>query len=78
MRHNASTSILLQYIAGFGRGATSQPFWENVYGFNMSCIGKEVAEDAAKTAIVDIVDSRDIVTESAALKVSYCFACLTL
>lgn len=56
------------YIAGFGRGGTSLPFWENVYGFSMSCIGKEVVEDAAKTAIVDVVDSKDIVTESAALK----------
>jgi len=41
-----------------------------VYGFDMSCIGKEVVEDAAKTSIVDVVDSKDIVTESASLKVS--------
>jgi len=36
----------------------------------MSCIGKEVVDDAAKTSIVDIVESKDIVTESASLKVS--------
>ncbi|ONK63649.1 uncharacterized protein A4U43_C07F17450 [Asparagus officinalis] len=56
------------FIAGFGKGGTSLPFWENVYGFNMSCIGKEVVEDAAKAPIVDVVDSKDIVTKSAALK----------
>ncbi|KAE8713842.1 putative protein arginine N-methyltransferase 3 [Hibiscus syriacus] len=31
------------FVAGFGKGSTSLP-WENVYGFNMSCIGKEVVE----------------------------------
>lgn len=56
------------FIAGFGKGGTSLPFWENVYGFNMHCIGEEVVEDAAKNPIVDVVDSKDIVTESAALK----------
>ncbi|KAK8942968.1 putative protein arginine N-methyltransferase 3 [Platanthera zijinensis] len=56
------------FVAGFGRGGTSLPFWENVYGFNMSCIGKEVLEDAACSPIVDVVDSKDIVTESAVLQ----------
>jgi protein arginine N-methyltransferase 3 len=37
------------YVAGFGKGGTSLSFWENVYGFNMSCIGKEVVEDACST-----------------------------
>lgn len=59
-----------QFVAGFGRGGTSLPFWENVYGFDMSCIGKEVVEDAARAPIVNVVDSRDIVTESVALKVT--------
>lgn len=56
-------------MAGFGRGGTSIPFWENVYGFDMSCIGKEVTEDAAQLPIVDVVDSRDIVTKSVVLQV---------
>lgn len=59
-----------QFVAGFGRGGTSIPFWENVYGFNMSCIGKELVDDAAQTPIVDIVDSHDIVTDAAVLQVS--------
>eukprot|EP01018_Ginkgo_biloba_P037813 Gb_34867 [translate_table: standard] len=52
------------YVAGVGKGGTSLSFWENVYGFNMSCIGKEVAEDAAQLPIVDIVESKEIVTET--------------
>lgn len=56
------------FVAGFGRGGTSIPFWENVYGFNMSCVGKELVEDAAQTPIVDIVDSHDIVTDAAVLQ----------
>ncbi|XP_077244620.1 protein arginine methyltransferase 3 [Tasmannia lanceolata] len=56
------------FVAGFGRGATSIPFWENVYGFDMSCIGKEVVEDAAQLPIVDVVDSRDIVTDTVVLQ----------
>ncbi|KAJ6807831.1 putative protein arginine N-methyltransferase 3 [Iris pallida] len=55
------------FIAGFGRGGTSLPYWENVYGFDMSVIGKEVVKDAAHMPIVDILDSRDIVTDTAAL-----------
>ena len=30
----------------------------------MSCIGKEVVEDAAQQSIVDVVDSKDIVMET--------------
>lgn len=56
--------IAKMYVAGVGKGGTSLSFWENVYGFNMSCIGKEVVEDAAQQPIVDVVDSRDIVTET--------------
>ncbi|KAL7234685.1 hypothetical protein ACSBR1_018184 [Camellia fascicularis] len=52
------------FVAGFGRGGTSIPFWENVYGFNMSCIGKELVEDAARVPIVDVVDFCDIVTNT--------------
>ncbi|RVW93023.1 putative protein arginine N-methyltransferase 3 [Vitis vinifera] len=60
------------FVAGFGRGGTSIPFWENVYGFNMSCVGKELVEDAAQTPIVDIVDSHDIVTDAAVLQGKAC------
>ncbi|XP_010271760.1 PREDICTED: probable protein arginine N-methyltransferase 3 [Nelumbo nucifera] len=56
------------FVAGFGRGGTSIPFWENVYGFNMSCIGKEVAQDAAQLPVVDVVDSHDIVTNAVVLQ----------
>ncbi|KAG8079571.1 hypothetical protein GUJ93_ZPchr0007g4648 [Zizania palustris] len=53
--------------AGFGRGGTSLPFWKNVYGFDMSCIGKEVTGNSARFPVVDIVESQDIVTETAVL-----------
>ncbi|KAI3990041.1 hypothetical protein MKX01_013527 [Papaver californicum] len=56
------------FVAGFGKSGTSIPFWENVYGFNMSCISKEVVEDASENPIVDVLDSRDIVTQSAVLQ----------
>lgn len=60
----------IQYVAGFGRGATSIPFWEDVYGFNMSCVGKELVQDAAKFPIVDVVNESDLVTEAVVLHVS--------
>uniref|UniRef100_A0ACD5WQ39 Uncharacterized protein n=1 Tax=Avena sativa TaxID=4498 RepID=A0ACD5WQ39_AVESA len=53
--------------AGFGRGGTSLPFWENVYGFDMSCIGKEVTGSSARFPLVDILPSQDIVTDTAVL-----------
>ncbi|XP_062199744.1 probable protein arginine N-methyltransferase 3 [Phragmites australis] len=53
--------------AGFGKGGTSLPFWENVYGFDMSCIGKEVTSNSVRFPVVDVVDSQDIVTETAVL-----------
>ncbi|KAF9597858.1 hypothetical protein IFM89_021943 [Coptis chinensis] len=56
------------FVAGFGKGGTSIPFWENVYGFNMSRIGKEVFEDSAKFPIVDIVDSCDIMTNAVVIQ----------
>ncbi|VFQ61383.1 unnamed protein product [Cuscuta campestris] len=56
------------FVAGFGRGATSIPFWENVYGFNMSCIGKELTADASHFPIVDVVDDSDVVTSTAVLQ----------
>ncbi|TKW32110.1 hypothetical protein SEVIR_2G148300v4 [Setaria viridis] len=53
--------------AGFGKGGTSLPFWENVYGFDMSCIGKEVTSTSARFPVVDVIASQDIVTETAVL-----------
>lgn len=58
-----------QFAAGFGKDGTSVPFWENVYGFDMSCIGREVSEDAARNPIVDIIDSNDILTDTAVVQV---------
>ncbi|KAK8691783.1 hypothetical protein V6N13_075281 [Hibiscus sabdariffa] len=56
------------FVAGFGKGGTSLPFWENVYGFNMSSIGKEVVEDAAKFPLVEIINHHDLVTNAAVLQ----------
>ncbi|KAL3349299.1 hypothetical protein AABB24_022436 [Solanum stoloniferum] len=56
------------FAAGFGRGGTSIPFWENVYGFNMSCIGEEIVKDASRIPIVDVIDSCDIITNSKILQ----------
>ncbi|KAF4388974.1 hypothetical protein F8388_026703 [Cannabis sativa] len=55
-------------VAGFGKGGTSIPFWENVYGFNMSCVGKELVEGAAQMPIVDVIEGDDLVTNAAVLK----------
>uniref|UniRef100_A0A5B7BJ35 Methyltransferase domain-containing protein n=1 Tax=Davidia involucrata TaxID=16924 RepID=A0A5B7BJ35_DAVIN len=56
------------FVAGFGRGGTSIPFWENVYGFNMSCVGRELVEEASRGPIVDVIDSCDIVTNDVVLQ----------
>ncbi|KAI3803224.1 hypothetical protein L1987_31373 [Smallanthus sonchifolius] len=56
------------FVAGFGKGATSIPFWENVYGFNMFSIGKELVKDAAHIPIVDVVDGNNLVTNTALLQ----------
>lgn len=62
--------VSFQFAAGFGKGATSIPFWEDVYSFNMSCIGKEIVEDAARYPIVDVVNDADLVTDAVLLQVS--------
>lgn len=64
-------SFAFQFVAGFAKGATSIPFWEDVYGFSMSCVGKELVEDASKHPIVDVVDSQDIVTNAVVLQVFF-------
>ncbi|KAJ4893445.1 putative protein arginine N-methyltransferase 3 [Raphanus sativus] len=56
------------FVAGFGKGATSLPFWEDVYGFDMSSIGKEILEDTARVPIVDVVEERHLVTLPALLQ----------
>ncbi|KAJ0249421.1 protein arginine N-methyltransferase 3 [Hirschfeldia incana] len=56
------------FVAGFGKGATSLPFWEDVYGFDMSSIGKEVLEDTTRIPVVDVIEARDLVTGPALLK----------
>ncbi|CAL0326269.1 unnamed protein product [Lupinus luteus] len=56
------------FVAGFGKGGTSLPFWQNVCDFDMSCIGKELVKEAAQIPIVDVVDYQDLVTGSEVLK----------
>ncbi|XP_028782201.1 probable protein arginine N-methyltransferase 3 [Neltuma alba] len=56
------------FVAGFGKGGTSLPFWENVHGFDMSSIGKELVNDAAQFPIVDVLDCEDLVTSSVILQ----------
>ncbi|KAJ3683886.1 hypothetical protein LUZ60_014113 [Juncus effusus] len=54
--------------AGFGKGGTGMEFWENVCGFDMSCIGKELVQNAAQLPIVDSIDPCHIITDTALLK----------
>eukprot|EP00850_Spirogloea_muscicola_P015658 SM000122S25765 [mRNA] locus=s122:162506:166151:- [translate_table: standard] len=54
--------VASMYVAGFGKGGTSLPFWEDVYGFDMSVVGAEVMQDAAQYPIVDAVEGEDVVT----------------
>lgn len=56
------------FVAGFGKGGTSLPFWENVCDFDMSCIGEELVIDAARYPIVDVIDHQDLVTSSTILQ----------
>lgn len=39
----------------------------------MSCIGKEIVEDAARGPIVDVMSDKDLVTNAAILQVSIAF-----
>ncbi|XP_058782575.1 probable protein arginine N-methyltransferase 3 [Vicia villosa] len=56
------------FVAGFGKGGTSLPFWENVCDFDMSSIGEELVTDAARYPIVDVIDHQDLVTSSTILQ----------
>ena len=44
------------HVAGFSRNATSQPFWDDVYGFEMPAVQADLAE-AAKLAVVHGIKS---------------------
>lgn len=63
--------LYVQYVAGFGKGGTSLAFWENVYGFNMRCVGEEVVHDATQSPIIDVVDSKEVITTTSLLQVSF-------
>ena len=56
--------VAVLHVAGFGRNATSLPFWDDVYGFEMPCVQKSLVEDAIKTAIVAPVKGAHVVTDS--------------
>lgn len=64
--------LYVQYVAGFGKGGTSLAFWENVYGFNMRCVGEEVVHDATQSPIIDVVNSKEVITTSSLLQVDIC------
>lgn len=46
--------------------SSSSPGWENVYGFDMSCIRNV----AMKEPLVDVVDPKQVVTNCCLVKVS--------
>jgi hypothetical protein len=48
------------------------PVWNNVYGFDMTCIKKQ----AMGEPLVDTVDQNQIVTNCQKLKVRYAFVCV--
>lgn len=54
--------IATMYLAGFGKGGTSLAFWENVYGFDMSCVGNEVNQFAAEAPLIDALQAKDVIT----------------
>ncbi len=56
------------HIAGFGRNATSLPFWDDVYGLEMPIVQGNLMGDAVKTAIVAPVKGEHVVTDSQEVK----------
>lgn len=60
--------IASMYIAGFGEGGTSLPFWREVYGFDMSCVGKALLDEASNAPIVDSLKGEDVVTTTCCFK----------
>lgn len=53
------------HIAGFDRAATDFPFWDDVYGFKMPEISKQLRAGALKTAVVTHVDGARVTTTAA-------------
>ena len=55
------------HVAGFGRNATSLPFWDDVYGFRMPEVQSRLIQDAARSgfAVVCPVKGEHVVTSSA-------------
>ena len=53
------------HVAGFGRNATSLPFWDDVYGFEMPTVQEKLMSDAVKQAVVCPVKGEHVVTTSA-------------
>ena len=56
------------HVAGFGRNATSQPFWDDVYGFEMPAVQADLAEEAAKLAVVHGVKGAHVCTTDGTVK----------
>ena len=55
-------------VAGFGRLATSLPFWDDVYGFEMPDVQEKLTREAVKSAMVQPVKGEHVVTESATVR----------
>ncbi|KAG6551599.1 hypothetical protein Mapa_006676 [Marchantia paleacea] len=56
------------FVAGYGKGGTSLSFWENVYGFDMQSVGEEVLYDATLHPIIDVINAKDVITDSCLIK----------
>ena len=56
------------HVAGFSRNATSQPFWDDVYGFEMPAVQADLAEEAAKLAVVHGVKGAHVCTTDGLVK----------
>ncbi|GJP56801.1 hypothetical protein CLOM_g15848 [Closterium sp. NIES-68] len=52
------------HVAGFGEGATSVPFWRDVYGFSMAAVAREIEDEAARTPLVQAISGCDVVTST--------------
>ena len=56
------------HVAGFSRNATSQPFWDDVYGFEMPAVQADLREEASKLAVVHGVKSSHVCTTDGVVK----------
>lgn len=52
------------HIAGFDRAATSFPFWDDVYNFQMPEVARQLHEGALKTAVVTHCEGKHLTTDS--------------